>query len=454
MTGVRRVDDLQVPPHSIEAEQSVLGALLIDNEVFDAVGAVLRSGDFYLLQHGAIYRVIVALVRAQQPADVITVFEACRGRDGVPVELGYLNELAQSVPSGRAAARYAAIVRERAARREVARLARALAGEVWGAADMRRPLPDVLDGVVTALLALQHGASVQEPSDIVAQLPVFLDDLQDRADGKVCTFRTGLADLDRCTGGGGRRGELWVIGARPSMGKTAIVLQLCRSVGADYQVLLLSQEDSLLSAVSRFVAAAGGVNLADIRNPAQAPQAMWQGVNDGVEQLQALHIALDDQTGLALADVRRKVQQVRRRHRRCDLVVVDYLQLMDDGGDNRNQALGAIANGLKKLSKELQCWIVLLSQLNRKADDRPGPPQMGDLRDSGDIEGAADFIGLLYREHMRKPTDDNKHWAQLHVCKQKNGPTDTLNLFFDGALQRFSNWEGPPPARLGKGGGC
>ena len=156
---------------------------------------------------------------------------------------------------------------------------------------------------------------------------------------------------------------------------------------------------------------------------------------------------MDDQTGLTLADVRRKAQQVRMRCGRLDLIVVDYLQLMDDGGDNRNLALGLIANGLKRLAKEMNVWVVLLSQLNRKADERSGPPQMGDLRDSGDIEGAADLIGLLYREHMRKPTPENKYWAQLHVCKQKNGPTDTLNLTFEGAHQRFSDWEGPTPFR-------
>jgi replicative DNA helicase len=153
---------------------------------------------------------------------------------------------------------------------------------------------------------------------------------------------------------------------------------------------------------------------------------------------------------LTVADVRRKVQQVEARHGRIDLLVVDFLQQMDGDGENRNRQLGQIAYGLQALGKQSQAWVMLLSQLSREADKRSGPPQMSDLRDSGDIEAAARWIGLLHRETMRKPTAENKHWAQLHVCKQSNGPTDTINLYFDGALQRFGNWSGPAP--FGSGG--
>jgi replicative DNA helicase len=411
----------------------------MDNSAYDEVGAILRPSDFYVAGHAGIYSAICALIAANRPADVVTVFE--RTQD----DIQYLNDLAASVATARSARAYAETVREHAVRREVMRLARLLGTDALQAHG-GRPVFELIDQAVGALMLLNEQAVRREPTDMPHNITTFLDDLQSRADGNEVTFRTGLRDLDKLSAGGGRRGELWVMGARPSMGKTAFMLQLCRHVGQAHQVLLLSQEDSVLSAMARFVAAAGGVNLADIRSPQGAPDAMWQGVTDGIEQLAPLHVAIDEQTGLTLADVRRKGQQVRRRHRRLDLIVVDYLQLMDDGaGENRSQGLGVIANGLKRLSKELQCWVVLLSQLNRKADERNGPPQMGDLRDSGDIEGAADTIGLLYREHMRKPTEENKHWAQMHVCKQKNGPTDTLNLYFDGALQRFSDWDGPPP---------
>lgn len=196
-----------------------------------------------------------------------------------------------------------------------------------------------------------------------------------------------------------------------------------------------------MALTARHVAAAGRVNLAHLRNPRTAPQAMWSGVAEAVTELSPLRIAMDDQASLKMSDVRRKIQQVRRRHGELSLVVIDYLQLMEGEGDNRNQALGMLANGLKRAAKEFNCWIVLLSQLNREADKRAGPPQMSDLRDSGDIEGAADLIGLLHRQYVRTKKEELKYLAELHVCKHKNGRTDTLKLFFDGAVQRFGDWD-------------
>lgn len=437
--------DPKAPPHSDVAEHSVLGSLMLDNSVLPDVATLLKPDHFYYPDHAAIYRGILALVAENQPADVVTVHQRTLH------DLSYLGKLCDSVPSARRARAYAEIVVEAAQRRELMRVGRQLADDAFTLTAQAAPVPALVDSVVTALLALVQGGAGADPVDLPDMLVQFLDDLQARADGQQRTFATGLADLDKLTAGGARRGELWVIGARPSMGKTAFVLQLCRHVGVAHQVLMLTQEDSLLSSTARFVAAAGGVNLADLRNPMAAPQTMWHGVTEGVQELQPLHVTMDDQTGLNLADVRRKAQQVKRKHGRLDLVVVDYLQLMDDGGENRSISLGYIANGLKRFAKEYQCWVVLLSQLNREADKRTGPPQMSDLRDSGDIEGAADLIGMLYREYMRKPTQENKHFAELHVCKQKNGPTDTVRMYFDGAFQRFGNWQGPSPGHRSRG---
>jgi replicative DNA helicase len=288
-------------------------------------------------------------------------------------------------------------------------------------------------------MALGDGRRTDEPQDIEPLTAAFIDDLQERADGRTDAIATGLVDLDRLTGEGGRRGELWVVGARPSMGKTAFVLHLCRNVGRMHRVLMLTQEDSLMSLTQRHVAAAGAVNLSHLRNPQRAPDSMWSGVTDGVNVLRELQISMDDQGSLTLADVRRKVQQVKRRHSDCAVVVIDYLQLMNGETDNRNHSLGALANGLKAMAKDLNCWVVLLSQLNREADKRNGPPQMSDLRDSGDIEGAADFIGLLHRQYMRTRKEADKHDAELHVVKHKNGPTGSLKFWFDGARQVFAD---------------
>jgi replicative DNA helicase len=427
---------LAVPPHSAEAEQSVIGSLLQDNDVFGALAGALAAGDFYDPLHRAIYATITQLVLASRPADVITVFES-GGHD-----LGYLNSLAQAVPSSRHAAGYAQIVREHALRREAMRLAGRLREDAQAA---QVPVPELIEATVAALLALQRGARQDAPQPLRELALRCVDDLQARADGVSDSISTGLADLDALTAGGARPGELWVLGARPSMGKSAFVLSLARHVGQGKRVLLLSMEDSANTAAQRMLAAAGGVNLADIRQPQRAPESMWAGVALALDELSRLNVWLDDQPALTVADVRRKVQQVEARHGRIDLVVVDFLQQMDGDGENRNRQLGQIAYGLQALGKQSGAWIMLLSQLSREADKRSGPPQMSDLRDSGDIEAAARWIGLLHREWMRKPTADNKHWAQLHVCKQSNGPTDTIDLYFDGALQRFGNWSGPAP---------
>jgi replicative DNA helicase len=445
----RRPEAFSVPhsaPHSEEAEHSVLGSLLFDNQAFEVVGTILKPEHFYQGDHRAIYETISELLTAGKLADLVTVHD--RGGHSMV----YLNQLLQSVTNSRAAARHAELIVERWREREVMRLGAAVADEVmrgaYGADGKPQPVDLVIDQMITKLMALNAVAERNEPRDISELVVSYLDDLQQRYDGKETTIQTGLKDLDHCTAGGGRPGELWVIGARPSMGKTAICLTLSRNVGRKHHVLMLTQEDSLNSLTARQVAAAGRVNLADLRNPRNAPESMWEGVSEGIDALGKLHIAMDDQAALSIMDVRRKIQQVKRRHKKLDLVIIDYLQLMEGDGDNRNQELGKIANGLKRAAKEFGVWVILLSQLNRDSEKRSsGMPQMSDLRDSGDIEGAADLIGLLHREHRRAPTEANKFHAELLVVKHKNGPTDTLNFSFDGAYQRFSDWEGPPPMK-------
>ena len=426
-------------PHSDEAEQAVLGSVLQDNAQWGAVAPLLRPGCWYHPDHAAIWQTIGRLIQANKRADPVTV-QAAGEHD-----LGYLTALVASVVTPRNAQAYAEIVHERALRRHLIRLAQDLQDDAMRALSSALPAAALIDRSVAALLKLQQGTLQGEPRDLPDLAVEFLDDLQQRADGHTDAMQTGLADLDRLTSEGGRPGELWVLGARPSMGKTAMMLTICRNVGRSNRVLVLTQEDSLLMLTARHVAAAGRVNLADLRNPQAAPASMWAGVAEGIDELRPLLISMDDQPALTMADVRRKCQQSIARHGPLRLLMVDYLQLMVGEGDNRNQILGAIAYGLQTLAKELGCWVVLLSQLTREADKRPGPPQMSDLRDSGDIEGAAHLIGLLHREARRKPTEANKHWAQLHVCKQKNGPTGTVDLFFDGATQRFENWHGPAP---------
>ncbi|MDR7331749.1 replicative DNA helicase [Roseateles asaccharophilus] len=455
---------LRVPPHSVEAEQSVLGGLLIDNRCWDRVGDLLKPDDFYRREHQVLFGAMSRLINASKPADVVTVFDALAEREQLAVGgLAYINALAQCVPSSANARRYAEIVRSRSVQRQVAALAVDLQGAVAGKLEAPEIMTAV-DAAVTSLLKLMQGASSADEPVLLGDLMLeLIDEVEALAAGKLPGISTGFIDLDALTAGGGRAGELWVMGARPSMGKSACAQTIGLNVAEDEWCLVLSQEDSLLTYGQRAVANLGKVNLADLRNPAKAedPDALWAGLALGADKAGKKKLLVDAQGGLTLADVRRKVQQANRKIQsiqpgaRLKVLLIDYLQLMTGENQNRNQLLGEISNGLKALVKEFGLWGILLSQLSREADKRAGLPHMSDLRDSGDIEGAADVIMLLHRQAKRKLTADNKYWAQAEICKNKNGPTDTISLFFHGKYQRFDNWAGPVPASaggVGKGG--
>lgn len=433
-----------VPPHSMEAEQSLLGGLLLENWAVDVVADMVADGDFYVNGHRLIWCAVVDLVGRGQPADVITVFERLQSI-GKAEDVGgiqYLNALAQSVPSAANARAYANIVRRHALLRQMI----VIGGEL-GAAARKAPAHDgaieeLVNDFSQRLLALRDGASSDEPVHLATVLPAFIDELNARAEGKVDAIATGLHDVDRLLSDGLRRGELVVIGARPSMGKSALMLTVARNVAKAGPVLVCSMEDSEHMLVARQVAAAGRVNLADIRRPPPAGSAadrMWSGVSDGVDTLAPLRLFIDDTPGLNLHQVRRKALQVKRREGGLLLLVLDYLQLMEGNGETRAHELATIVRGLKRLAKELDCSVLVLSQLSREADKLEGPPRLDHLAESGGIEQAADIIGLLWREARRKPKPDNKHKAQIEFAKQKNGPTDTVQLWFDGATQRFED---------------
>lgn len=191
--------------------------------------------------------------------------------------------------------------------------------------------------------------------------------------------------------------------------------------------------------VSRQVAAAGRINLADIRRPDKAPPSLWQGVSEAMDRLMHLKLWIDDSPALHLQDVRTKAQQVKRKAGALGVVMVDYIQLMEGDGETRAQELTNVARGMKRLAKEMHCAVVVMCQLNRKADESSAPPRLDHLAESGGIEQAADIIGLLWREARRNPKPENKHLAQVEFVKNKNGPTNTVRLYFDGSTQRFED---------------
>ena len=428
---------VRVPPHSVEAEQSVLGALLIDNRAGAKVGALQPDG-FYRHEHRVIAAAVWRLLAAHQPADVITVMEALRA-EGKLADAGgmpYLNDLATSVPTAAHVDRYAAIVQQHALRRQAVRVAEDLSAAAWGSGD----LDQACSAAVQALLSLGQSVDDRMPQALATLLPAWLDDLQARADGATDAIPTGLTDIDRLMCGGVRPGELLVIGARPSMGKTAVCHTLARNMGDDRAVLVLTMEDSVQMMINRQVAAAGRANLADVRSPDRARGDFWERATDGVERLSVKHLWVDDAPMLTLRDIERKAAYVKAHDKRLAAVVIDYLQLMDgDDGESRAYQLNAIARGLKRLAKRMGVCVVLLSQLSRKADESDKPPRLDHLAESGGIEQAADNIWLLWRKGRNSKKPEDKHHMQIELAKHKNGPTDTVTLWWDGATQRVES---------------
>lgn len=431
-------------PHSVEAEQSVLGALLIDNAAAEAVGD-LQPAAFWVAAHRVIWRAMQGLLSSGRPADPLTVHDALGAASADVGGLPYLVQLSASVASARNVARYAAIVRQRALRRQAIALGHRLIDEARDLqGDGGDGLAALVDSCAAELLALQEGGSRDEPVLLAELLPQWLDDLQARADGRTDAISTGLPDLDRALAGGFRAGELVVLGARPSMGKSALMLTLARMVagGADGGgVLVASLEDSDVMICSRLVAAAGRANLGDIRKPRAEDARLWDRVTDGVEAIQSLPLYIDAKATQSLASVRRAALQVRRRQGKLALVVVDYLQLMEGetgrAHETRSLELATIARGMKRLAKELGCCVLLLSQLSREADKTNTPPRIDHLAESGGVEQAADVVILLWRKGRNSDKPEDKHHAQAELAKNKNGATCTVRLHFDGATQRF-----------------
>lgn len=429
--------DTFLPPHSEEAEQSVLGALLLDNEALVHIGDLLRPEHFHVPQYRAMYRTIVSLINARQVADVITVMEA--GQHDLPT----LNALANAVPSSAHIEGYAQIVYDRWKDRELLRTGTAIAEEAVRHGMSSAEKIDAAMSRLTALTETRVASASVSMDDATVR---FLDWLQAEAEGRTTVMATGLTDLDELMGGGLRPGELMVVGARPKMGKTALALALARGLAARYGVLFLSQEMPVNELMARHVAALGSVHMKALRRPSMMDSESWGRVSEAVERLRGLQLTQDDQRGLTLLDVRRKVMDAKRRGP-LHVVIVDFLQLMRGNGDNRNQELDRIANGLKALGGEFNVAVIVLSQLSREADKRQGPPVMTDLRDSGAIEAAADIIALLYREYAHpsgKKTAENKRHAQLELV-QRNGSPGTVDLSFVGEYQQYGDWHGSAP---------
>lgn len=427
------IGHLRVPPHSAEAEQSLLGAMLLDSRVFDRIDGIVSADDFYRREHRLIFSAISSLELACKSIDVVTVFERLQA-DGNAAEAGgmvYVNSLAQSVPSVSSARRYAEIVRERSMRRAMVAL-----GDEIATMGFRTdaPLPEQLNKASEAFSALNRRQTRKAASA--------LGDLAIRAADRYSALQsgdmqpglpTGIADLDRLLSGRGLRGgKVYGIAARPSVGKSS----LARAIGINVARLgaptkILSQEMPADENADCIVSALGDVDN-DRLQSGQLTDADWSGISVAIESMREMPLYIDDEGGLTLAAVRSKARSIKG----LKLLIIDYLQLMRSTlkGENRVEQIGEISRGLKQLAMDLGIPIVVLSQLNRAVEGRGDKePELSDLRGSGDIEQDLDVALMLWT--VRTFSDYRLIGAK--IAKQRGGKLGRFALEFRGATY---NW--------------
>jgi replicative DNA helicase len=444
------VSRLRVPPHSIEAEQSVLGGLLIDNSAWDRAGDLLVDSDFYRYEHRMIYSAIGGLINATKPADVITVYEQLQGL-GKAEECGglvYLNALAQSVPSAANLRRYAEIVRERAVLRKLIAASDEIATNAFN--PQGRPVDQILDEAEGKIFKIGEEGSkskqgFQSMDSLVVQLIDRVNELHENGAEEVTGVRTGFYDLDRMTAGL-QPGDLIVLAARPSMGKTAFALNIGEHVAVNegLPVVVFSMEMGAAQLALRMVGSLGRIDQGHLRT-GKLGDDEWGRLSEAVEKLGKVSMYIDESPGLSPTELRARARRQARQCGQLGLIVVDYLQLMSGSGgtseENRATVIGEISRGLKSLAKELKCPVIALSQLNRSVETRTDKrPMMSDLRESGAIEQDADVIMFIYRDdYYTKEACKEPGVAEIIIGKQRNGPTGTVKLTFLKPLTKFDN---------------
>ena len=444
----RQISQLRVPPHSIEGESSVLGGLLLDNAAWDRVGDILVDNDFYRYEHRLIYAAIGALVNASKPADVITVFEhmQSQGRAEEIGGLAYLNSLAQYVPSASNIRRYAEIVRDRSLLRKLVTASDEIATNAFN--PKGRPVAEIVDESEQKIFKIgeqgkRNNQGFQAMDSLVVKL---LDRVQEMADNPndVTGVPTGFYDLDRLTAGL-QAGDLIVLAARPSMGKTALAINIAEHVALNegLPVAVFSMEMGAAQLAVRIVGSIGRIDQGHLRT-GKLTDDEWPRLSEAIEKLRTISLHIDESAGLTSSELRSNARRLARQCGQLGLIVVDYLQLMSGSGsdgENRATELGEISRGLKMLARELKCPVIALSQLNRSVEQRPDKrPMMSDLRESGAIEQDADIIMFIYRdEYYTKDQCKEPGVAEVIIAKQRNGPTGTVKLAFLRQITKFES---------------
>jgi replicative DNA helicase len=441
------VSRLRIPPHSLEAEASVLGGLLLDNTSWDRVGDLLSEADFYRYEHRMVFSAISNLINNSRPADVITVFENLQslGKSDEIGGLAYLNSLAQYVPSSSNIRRYGEIVRERSILRKLVSISDEIATSAFN--PQGKPVAQILDDAEQKVFSIgEEGSRMKQGFQTMNTLVVdLLDRVQEMADNPndITGVPTGFYDFDRMTSGM-QPGDLIVLAARPSMGKTALAINIAEHVAVEegLPVAVFSMEMGASQLAIRIVGSIGRIDQSRLRT-GKLHDEEWPRLTEAIEKLRNVSLHIDETPGLTTSELRANARRLSRQCGKLGLIVVDYLQLMSGStsdGDNRATELGEISRGLKMLAKELQCPVIALSQLNRGVEQRTDKrPMMSDLRESGAIEQDADVIMFIYRDDYYNKDSKEPGVAEVIIGKQRNGPTGTVKLAFLKPITKFES---------------
>jgi replicative DNA helicase len=446
--GERPDGDVLTPPHSVEAEQSVLGALLIDTTSWDQAADIVSAEDFYRPDHRLIFEALAELTLGGRPGDVVTVAEQLerRGQLEEAGGLAYLGTLARDTPTAANVRAYAQIVRERALLRRLIEAGRAITASVFSEQGLSaRELVDRAEAKVfeIAELGARSGSGIVRVSALLPPLIDKIDEWHTNPD-KLRGLATGFADFDRLTGGL-RGGDLVIIAGRPSMGKTTLAVNMAEyaavSPDSKASVAIFSMEMPSEQLVTRMLSSIGHVPLNSIRT-GRVSDDDWVRITAATHQLSEARIFIDESPALTPTELRARARRLKREHG-LDLIVVDYLQLMQVPGTQENRAteIAEISRGLKALAKELSVPVLALSQLNRSVEQRTEKkPVMSDLRESGALEQDADMILLIYRDEVYDKNTTKKGMAEIDLAKHRNGETGTFLLTFQGQYTRFINF--------------
>jgi replicative DNA helicase len=441
---------LKVPPHSVDAEQAVLGGLMLDNTEWDNIADVIVADDFYRPEHQLIFSIMSQQSETSNPIDVVTLVGALSSLNELETAggLDYLSELSGNARGTANIHAYADIIRERAILRRLIGVANSIANTGYNT--QGRKSAEILDEAEQKVFNIAD----ERPQDsgpvyitpLLSQAVERIDELAGSAGG-ITGLSTGYKDLDEKTLGW-QKSDLIIVAGRPSMGKTAFAMNLVENavLNSDKPVLVFSLEMPSESLVFRMLSSMGKIDQTKIRT-GQLGESDWPGFNSAVGRLKDRPLFIDDSAGVSPMEMRSRARRVVREHGQLGMIVVDYLQLMQikGYGDNRVGEISEISRSLKLLAREFECPVIALSQLNRSLESRPNKrPVMSDLRESGAIEQDADVITFIYRDEVYDEDSVDKGIAEIIIGKQRNGPIGTVRLSFSGQFTRFENFS---PAR-------